>query len=46
VTEAGTNAVHYEADIKPLFRTRDQQAMKFAFDCIPMAMSANMPTLS
>jgi hypothetical protein len=33
VTETtGGTAVSYEADIKPLFRTRDEQAMKFALD--------------
>jgi hypothetical protein len=33
VTEAAaTEPLHYEADIKPLFRARDQQAMTWAFD--------------
>jgi hypothetical protein len=32
VTETTAEPVHYEADIKPLFRTRDQQAMSFAMD--------------
>jgi hypothetical protein len=29
---AAAEAVHYEAQIKPLFRGRDQQTMKWAFD--------------
>jgi hypothetical protein len=29
---ASAEPVRFEADIKPLFRTRDQQAMKFALD--------------
>jgi hypothetical protein len=33
VTDAGAaEPLHYQADIKPLFRTRDQQAMTWAFD--------------
>jgi hypothetical protein len=32
VAEAAAKPVHYEADIKPLFRARDQQAMKWALD--------------
>ena len=29
---APAESVHYATDIKPLFRSRDQQAMKFALD--------------
>jgi hypothetical protein len=32
VAQAPAKPVHYEADIKPLFRSRDQQAMKWALD--------------
>jgi hypothetical protein len=33
VTEtSAAEPVRYEANIKPLFRARDEQAMKFAFD--------------
>jgi hypothetical protein len=33
MTDAGTAAqVHYESDVKPLFRARDQEAMKWALD--------------
>jgi hypothetical protein len=33
MTEASVAApLHYEADIKPLFRRRDQEAMAWAFD--------------
>lgn len=32
MTETTATPVRYEADIKPLFRTRDQQAMLFALD--------------
>ena len=32
MTQAADAQVHFEADIKPLFRARDEQAMKWAFD--------------
>jgi hypothetical protein len=32
VTQPTTQEVHYESDIRPLFRDRDEQAMKWALD--------------
>jgi hypothetical protein len=43
VTEAGADMpVQYQSDIKPLFRSRDQQAMKFALDLMLCPMSDNV----
>jgi hypothetical protein len=32
MSDSGAGPVYFQADIKPLFRSRDQQAMTFAFD--------------